>query len=627
MATYDMRVNCKTFTGSLSDNIDIEVTTGIVTSTYPAYVKFVGDKATLTKKKRITEPKVYATLESHSGVYASYQYLFCDNGGPMYSIQMLPIGAPTMLHTDGARIYTGNSTYSVAFYTHNSAHPPYLSYTIADIVPEVRNLYPSTFVDETRAATFGWEFYAELPENGIPLVQKSAVLQWKSADETLHEVSINGDTQGYTFTANTFPENESVKWRVQVISDDDIASEWSEWQTVSTVEGQGTVSALYPSDVLVNGEIDNRVSWRYANDCGTEQSAFDLEVSTDGAMWVSLSSQTTSNQFCDVPAGTFTTEKVWLRVRAYNSSGIASEWETSSFTVRSSPSKPSIVSVSAGVDKPVITWESTGQEAYEITVSDIFGEKLYTRSASSTERRHKVSSRLEDGSYIVSLRIKNKYNLSSLVAQRAFTVSTDKPAKPAIQAIHANGVVSITLSNTTDKAVLLRNGVAVADVSGLTIYEDHTAHGKCSYVLRALDSDSFCDSEPSEVTVSFGYALISTVEKPADCLRLIFKAGSPPENSVTYSAESETITFAGRAFPVTEFGEHKAYTKTLFYSVLTEEDLQKLLNMTGKTILWRDRKDKFYAALSDVNFARKRSYIDISFKLTKQEISEEVIYE
>lgn len=629
MALYTRQAPCKTYIGSFNANAEIEVTTEVAVTSYPSYIRFVAEISTLTKKKRLAET-VYAVLESYGSEYPMMtQWLRCGENADAtyYSLSTLTPGASQALGKDGAKVYTGSGAYWASFYTDKSAFPPYVRYVLEDIIPDVRNLYPISFVDETKPAIFGWEFYAEMPESGVPLVQKSALLQWRSADGTVHEIAVSGETQSYTFAANTFPANESIQWRVQVTSDDDIASEWSAWQTVSTIENAGVVSDLYPADILVNGEVINRVSWKYINEYGTEQSAYDLEKSIDGTTWTSLSSESTSNQYYDVPAGTFVTEKAWIRVRAYNSSGVASEWISASFTVRSSPPKPSIISVSADTDKPLIVWESTGQEAYEITICNDNGETLYSKSLAGTEKRHKITLRLEDGSYIASLKIRNKYNLVSPAVQRAFAISTVKPDKPSLYAAQSDGGVGITFTHTTDKAVLLRNGLVIADVSGLSSYIDYTSHGACKYVLRALSDDSFCDSEPYEVTVGFGYALISAVDNPADCLRLRFKAGSAPENRTSTGAESASLSFAGRQYPVTEFGEHRSFSKSLSYSVLVEQDLQKLLSLIGQIVLWRDRKDKFYGALTEVNFTRRRSYIDVSFTISKQNISEEISYE
>ncbi len=634
MAVYVQTVTCETYKGVYGQpETEIKVDTQVVTAEQGYYLRFISKTLPLTKKRRVSEPMVYAYLAGYSDAGSDIYItpsMICNGDDQTYheyALDQILLNAPQVLYTNGATVRPFRNASSITFYTELSNNAPYLLYVIEDITPEARNLYPMSFIDETKPATFGWEFYAETPENGVPLIQKSAVLQWRSADGTVHEINISGESQSYTFASGTFPENESIQWRVQVTSDDDIASEWSAWQTVSTAESAGAVSNLYPADMLVNSEIINRISWRYVNEVGTEQSAYDIEMSTDGTLWTSLNSENTSNQYYDAPAGTFVAEKTWIRVRAYNSSGIASEWASVSFTVRSSPEKPSIVSVSTDVDKPLISWESTGQEVYEIAIGDAEGKIVYSRIIAGNEKRHKIALRLEDGEYIASLKVRNKYNMVSPVAQRVFAVSTVKPDKPSLYALQSDGTVVMTFTHTTDKAVLLRNDVAIANVSGLSSYVDHTAHGTCEYVLRALSDDSFCDSEPYEVTAGFGYALISTIDNPVDCLCLRFKAGSAPENSVAVGAESASLSFAGRQYPVTEFGEHKSLSKKLSYSVLTERELQKILSMMGHIVLWRDRNDKFYGSLADLSFERHRSYIDVSFSISRQEVSEEIDYE
>lgn len=531
----------------------------------------------------------------------------------------------------------------LTFSGYGSANPPYVLADVLDIIPKVQNLYPTDFVATEEPAAFKWEFYAETPTDGVKLVQTSALIEWQEAEgSTVHQVSVLGPASEYTFPADTFPSGTSFRWRIKVTSDDGVDSEWSSWQTVSTTEPAGAVSNIFPSNMIVDGDNDVTVSWNYSSVYGLSSTGYDIEFSTDNSAWLPAASSTeTAATSAVVPAGTFPSGNVTLRVRAYNSTGAVSEWASAVITVRKYPPTPSIYDVNATVDKPTVYWSSSEQAAYHLTLTDSAGITLVDEYVTGSARSRKIPRRLDDGTYTVKLRIINTYGMEGKEGSREFTVATDKPDKPIIGVSLPLGEIDVTgglkevyddkvtlvFGGTTDRAVLLRDGMAIADVSSLAEYTDYTAPRRCEYRLRSLATDSFCDSEPVTVELTCRHSTIASVDVPKELTKLMLRAKSAVGNSVTDSSEFALLTFAGRKYPLAEVGEHKNRVKRLNYSVTDEKSLQALKSLCGTPVIWRDRHEKMTAVMSELSYTRHQRYVDVSFSLTQIDYTEEITYE
>ena len=515
---------------------------------------------------------------------------------------------------------------TVSAYSHNSAYPPYIKDVLEDIVVSAINMSPSAFVDATKSIRLSWDISTDIGEDGNARTQKSATVEWTSGNTTK---TYNVTTaQYYDVPANTFPANSSFKWRVKIISDDDIDSGWSDWVTVSTTDVPGEVRNLSPSNIAVDGDDILRISWVYNNTYGTAPTGYDIEMSTNGGTSFScVKSEKTANCYADIPAGTVPAGNIQYRVRAYSQSNKPSEWATAEITVRARPATPSITSINASTDKPIVSWESVGQEAYELTITDRAGNVLYSTFMASPDRSHKLTQRLDNGTYTATLKIVNEYNLESLPASRQFTVNVTKPSIPTISGESYGKYNRLFLNSSTARAVLIRDGVAIADVSGMSTYDDYAAASTSVYILRSLTDTAFRDSVPLTISSSGRRARISSASDPSVCVELIYRANSLPGRTTSYENEYSLLQFAGRPLPVAEFGEHCGRNKTLSYSLHSREDVEILRRLNGGAVLWRDSVDRFFAVMSELQVTAQRKYVDVSFKLTEIDYNEAVEYE
>lgn len=534
-----------------------------------------------------------------------------------------------------------NATAEAHVYTHLSKQfPPYCMVTLSDIKLNALAYAPSAFADASKKIAFEWGFTTDIGEDERLRDQKYAIIEWKEKDNPeSHTVRVSAQsTQAatcymavrYEMPANTLPKNSSFQWRIKIISDDDVEGDFSDWVTVSTTDVAGTVRAPSPDNAVVDGDIDNRFSWVYSNPYGTEPTGYEIEISSNnGAGWQQIKKATTSDCFADIPAGTLPTGNIQYRVRAFSQSGIESEWAVANITVRARPKAPSIYRIDANADRPTVWWESVDQEAYELKILDSSGSTVYTHYAALPDRSHKIAKRLDNAQYTAALTIWNGFGLDSPTAQRQFTLAAIKPGKPTVSGTAFSTHNSLAFVHTTTKSVLLRGGVAIADVSGLGSYDDYTAPASCEYRLRALSDTAFCDSDPLTLTHpgSGRAAAMSLASDHNVRVSLIYKEGSPPERSSVLNAEYALMQFAGRKLPVAEYGDGLTRTKSLSYSLRNIDDLKILRSMVGQTVVWNDRQDHLVACLSDLSWSERRGFVNVSFTITEIDSNEGIDYE
>lgn len=589
-------------------------------------------------KKLLSESYYEATVSSWRYQNTGEHYTRLQFGNNSYSIpsELLP---QKVLQSDKCsdnsciikidRYMGSPAVTSVDIFTRHSDYPPHFARVLEDIKLAAHNMVPNSFADAEEQTTFSWDYEKDLlGEDGNARTQKSAVIQWTSDDASYKTIDVNSTASEYVIAANTFPKNSSFKWRVKIISDDDVEGDFSDWTFVSTTDIAGTVRALSPDNAVIDADVDNRFSWVYSNPYGTAPTGYEIEMSVNGGSnWQRIQKETTANCYAIIPAGTFRKGNVQYRVRAFSQSGIASEWVVGNLTVRARPAAPSIYRVDTDTDRPTVSWESVDQEAYELKILDASGSMMYSHYAALPERYHKIKKRLDNEQYTATLTIWNDFGLDSQTVQRQFTLAAVKPSKPSIFGTALSTHNSLTFSHTTQKSVLLRNGVAIADVSGLNSYSDYTAPMSCEYCLRALNDTAFCDSDSLILNCPSRRATMSLFSDHNIRIMLIYKQGSPPERTSALSADCSLLQFAGRKRPVAEYGDQLVRTKSLSYSLRNYADLNILRSMVGKTVVWNDKQDHMVACLSALNWGEHRGYIDVSFTITEIDSDEGIHYE
>lgn len=438
--------------------------------------------------------------------------------------------------------------------TSRSAYRPYIviTYLDSDATATVGGLTPkSGYIPKTKDNVFSWGIY----RSGLcieDIKAASTTFRWRAGTSGTIKTIACGTAQKVTVPAGTFTTNE-IQWSVSVTLNTG-ATVTSDWITLSTAEAAPTAKPISPVGVVIDATIVNRFSWKHIISTGTPQSKADLQWSADGTTWNTLATVTGENQYYDVPANKFTSGTKYWRVRTYNTDGTPSEWsDKAEFIAINAPSAPSIVIQSTG-PRPRITWQTTEQEAYQLTLSSGYA----SGTVYGTEKAWRSPVYLADGSYTVRVRVQNKYGMWSEWSAAALPVShTEGEAITlSVDAAHEAALTWQT-AGSYDFYMIERDGVAIARTAQKQ-YVDHTSIDSVAYRVRGCyaDSDNYGLSNAVTAEILPDTAMICDLES-GTWQRLPLSETILRTNRISRAATISTVHLSGLAYPVAERTEFR----------------------------------------------------------------------
>lgn len=453
-----------------------------------------------------------------------------------------------------------SGTSEAIFYGEKSTRKPFLTceYSNDNVGIKADNFSPSSkaFVNRLQKNTFTWDATDDTATTQVcfaEIKQTSAVFEWRVKNaSTSNTISVSGATTACTVPANTFPSG-TIEWRVKVTANSGTTTT-SAWQEITTTDVTPTAKPVSPSGIVIDATIVNRFSWQHIISTGTPQSKADLQWSADGTSWNTLATVTGENQYYDVPANKFTSGTKYWRVRTYNTDGTPSEWsDKAEFIAINAPSAPSIVIQSTG-PRPRITWQTTEQEAYQLTLSNGYA----SGTVYGTEKAWRSPVYLADGSYTVRVRVQNKYGMWSEWSAAALPVSHTE-GEAITLSVDASHEAALTwqTAGSYDFYLIERDGVAI----GRTVqkqYVDHTSIGSVTYRVRGCydESDNYGVSNSDTVEILPETNMICDLETGV-WLEMRLSETQLRTNRTSFSAGVSTVHLAGLAYPVEERSEQR----------------------------------------------------------------------
>ena len=453
-----------------------------------------------------------------------------------------------------------SGTSEAVFYGEKSTRKPFLTceYSNDNVGIKADNLSPSAgaFVNRAQKNTFTWDAEDDTDLTQVcfaEIKQTSAVFEWRvknaSASKT---ISVSGSTTACTVPANTFPSG-TIEWRVKVTANSGTTTT-SAWQEIKTTDVIPTAKPVSPSGIVIDATIANRFSWQHIISTGTPQSKADLQWSADGTTWNTLATVTGENQYYDVPANKFTSGTKYWRVRTYNTDGTASAWsDKAEFIAINAPSAPSIVIQSTG-PRPRITWQTTEQEAYQLTLSNGYA----SGTVYGTEKAWRSPVYLADGSYTVRVRVQNKYGMWSEWSAAALPIShTEGEAITLTATAGHEAALTWQTAGSYDFYLIERDGIAIARTAQKQ-YIDHTSIGSVTYRVRGCyaDSDNYGVSNSDTAEILPETNMICDLETGV-WLEMRLSETQLRTNRASFSAGVSTVHLAGLAYPVEERSEQR----------------------------------------------------------------------
>ncbi len=453
-----------------------------------------------------------------------------------------------------------SGTSEAIFYGEKSTRKPFLTceYSNDNVGIKADNFSPSSgaFVNRFQKNTFTWDAEDDTDLTQVcfaEVKQTSAVFEWRVKNaSTSKTISVSGATTACTVPANTFPSG-TLEWRVKVTANSGTTTT-SAWQEITTTDVTPTAKPVSPSGIVIDATIVNRFSWKHIISTGTPQSKADLQWSADGTTWNTLATVAGENQYYDVPANKFTSGTKYWRVRTYNTDGTPSEWsDKAEFIAINAPSAPSIVIQSTG-PRPRITWQTTEQEAYQLTLSSGYA----SGTVYGTEKAWRSPVYLADGRYTIRVRVQNKYGMWSEWSAAALPVShTEGEAITLTVTASHEAALTWQTAGSYDFYLIERDGVAI----GRTVqkqYVDHTSIGSVTYRVRGCyaDSDNYGLSNAMTAEILPDTAMICDLES-GTWQRLPLSETILRTNRISRTAAISTVHLSGLAYPVAERTEFR----------------------------------------------------------------------
>lgn len=453
-----------------------------------------------------------------------------------------------------------SGTSEAVFYGEKSTRKPFLTceYSNDNVGIKADNLSPSAgaFVNRAQKNTFTWDAEDDTDLTQVcfaEVKQTAAVFEWRVKNaSTSKTISVSGSTTACTVPANTFPSG-TLEWRVKVTANSGTTTT-SAWQEITTTDVTPTAKPVSPSGIVIDATIANRFSWKHIISTGTPQSKADLQWSADGTTWNTLATVTGENQYYDVPANKFTRGTKYWRVRTYNTDGTPSEWsDKAEFIAINAPSAPSIVIQSTG-PRPRITWQTTEQEAYQLTLSNGYA----SGTVYGTEKAWRSPVYLADGSYTIRVRVQNKYGMWSEWSAAALPVSHTEGEAITLSVDAGHEAASTwQTAGSYDFYLIERDGIAIARTAQKQ-YVDHTSIGSVTYRVRGCyaDSDNYGVSNSDTVEILPETNMICDLETGV-WLEMRLSETQLRTNRTSFSAGVSTVHLAGLAYPIEERSEQR----------------------------------------------------------------------
>ena len=411
--------------------------------------------------------------------------------------------------------------------------------------------------------------------------QTSATVKWRiAAGQTEHSVS-SGTNRYVTIPANTFT-TDTVEWMVTATYSNGMVRS-SAWQTLSTVDSIPTVTAQAPRNMVIDGGSATEFRWEYSNDSGSAPTGYTLQTSIDGTAWTTLSENLNTDVVTyTAPANTFSAGQMYWRVKGYNVDGVGSEWSTAVSNIVIAPPMTPAVSVSTTTPFPIITWQTTGQQGYEIEIDGVSSGIKF-----GTSQTYKWTEALQDGAHGVSVRAQNVYGVWSEWGSATFTV-TNVPGDDIT--LMANESESVRLVWETggnyDKYIVYRDGVKLAETTAAD-YTDHKAIGSAVYTVRGIYGDYYTMSNDVTAAVTIDSVIIRA-EDGNEWLTLKFVAASDRHNTISHTQNVSYQHYSGATYPMATIGTARDYVYSFAVAFKDIAECKRFEELLGKVVTLKD---------------------------------------
>lgn len=471
------------------------------------------------------------------------------------------------------------------------------------------------YVNPHVAQVFSWQ---HVPDGDYWCVAgwttASATLYWRQAGaSTWNSVAAAANSSEVILPAETLPVG-SVEWYVTA-TDDQGTTASSEVYTISTADTPHTATPVYPIDTTENGDTGIRFIWTDASDTGAAPTGADLQYSDDqGSTWTDFASPRTSATQYDAPGGGFPPGVLLWRVRSLNADGVAGAWsEAVSFLCFAAPDPP--ILDSDGKPFLTVTWQSSGQRAYRVTVDGKAYGPYFGDGKSFS-----VPEYLSDGSHVVRVEIQNEYGLWN--GAEITVIVSNVPGQPVILSgsFNRDAALRWTCEDAAADFLVYRDDVQIGHSSGYSFTDRTVLDFHTWKVINRLPGGYYTASNTVSGTLSTeGLALALLAGGPWIDLTLSTNA----VRTTTAAAGRSVVfqQFAGREYPDAETAPYKTLQISFDVSWTPAQAAQARAfeALIGEAVIFKEPGEEAFVGVLSA-FQRSRSCPARSYTATVQRI-------
>lgn len=487
-------------------------------------------------------------------------------------------------------------------------------------------------VQNAGAINATWTYVPNDEEN-----QSGADVEYSFDNQNWSTLSHSGSTTAYTiaesYLNSTAVTQRTVYVRIRTKNALGGVSVYSDTKQISYKTSKPTAPAdLQPFGQQIQGIVTG--TWTFnSTGRGDTQKAFELMYKCEGQNWVTVSGTTASEYtFENLTAGT-----VLWKVRVQSSLNVWSDWSAeASFIYAVPPAKPTMTSLNEfDISKPTITWESQGQTSFRLQVLKDTEVYFDTQEVASSATSYTLEKALEnDSTYVIKLRIKNRFALWSEWAEQSISTSFREPNQPSFSLLSNSQRASIHLSvsnpipeEISKNEVFRRRFDEVewtllgeVEVNGSFVDYTLTSDTQYEYKVRAITEDGgYKDSEVQNIAVKVRNTQLANTQNYEEWVELKYNPGK----SYTHSYNKKLVHYAGRSKPAVIRGQEETWRMNLSFAILEIEVLEKLLDVVGtqEILLLRDSrgKNKYVFVTSEPQITEQNMprMWEVSFEVTE----------
>jgi len=418
-----------------------------------------------------------------------------------------------------------------------------------------------------------------------PSQSVAPVLGWRVNGSTAWNV-VNG-TAGNNYIdlpAETLPSG-TIEWKVSAADESGTLVE----SAVATFTTTDTTTYAIPSgpiSTVEDGSAEISFSWTTNNDYGNAPSSSELQYSINGGTsWSALATVQGSGTEYVAPANTFTAGQITWRVRAYNIDDVAGPWAEASFIAFAAPPAPYVQS--DAVPFATITWQSTGQEAYQLELDGVLLGTFFGYG-----RQYQLQTPLEDGSHVARVRVQNAYGLWSQYGEASFSITNDPGEEIELDGTFTvDAALSWISADLTADFLIFRDGAQIGHTAGDRFTDRFVLGAHSYYVINRLPSGNYSRSNTVEGRMCTRRPLIALLSG-GEWLPLRYSERSMTQQSFTWTKTHSLRHIAGATFPVLELSPYEDLSGAYDAAFLCAQDAEKFYRMRGQVVILKSKDGK-----------------------------------